>query len=91
MRKVLIPALTALMVMAVAGIAYAANVYTVDGGTKPRPNGSAKKPVPVSLDFSYPVADESDANRGIPVKEDRDRGRGPGDLSGGVPELFGRR
>ena len=68
MRKLLIPAIAAAMVIAVAGIAYAANVYTVDGDTQPRAKGSAKKPVPESLDFSYTVADEVQANRGIPVK-----------------------
>ncbi len=68
MRKLLIPAIAAAVVIAVAGIAYAANVYTVDGDTKPRAKGTAKKPVPVSLDFSYTVADDVAANRGIPVK-----------------------
>ena len=68
MRKLLIPAIAAVVAIAVAGIAFAANVYTVDGDTKPRAKGSATKPVPVSLDFSYTVEDEVAANRGIPVK-----------------------
>ena len=58
MRKLLIPALAAIVAIAVAGVAFAANVYTVDGDTKPRAKGTAKKPVPVSLDFSYTVADD---------------------------------
>jgi hypothetical protein len=71
MRKLLIPVLAALVAIAVAGIAYAANVYTVDGDTKPRAKGSLAKPVPVSLDFDYTVADTDPANRGIPVKQYR--------------------
>jgi hypothetical protein len=71
MRKLLIPVLAALVAIAVAGIAYAANVYTVDGDTKPHGKGSAAKPLPVSLDFDYTVADEVATNRGIPVKQYR--------------------
>ncbi len=71
MRKLLIPVLAALVAIAVAGIAYAANVYTVDGDTKPHGKGSAAKPLPVSLDFDYTVADSDPANRGIPVKQYR--------------------
>src|SRR5215208_4197194 len=59
------------MAIAMAGVAYAANVYTVGGGTKPSAKGSAAKPVPVSLDFDFTVADEIAANRGIPLKEYR--------------------
>ena len=69
MRKLLIPVLAALAAIAVAGIAYAANVYTVDGDTAPHGKGSAAKPLPVSLDFDYTVADSDPANRGIPVKK----------------------
>ena len=69
MRKLLFPALAALVAIAVAGIAYAANVYTVDGDTKPHGKGSAAKPLPVSLDFDYTVADSDPANRGIPVQK----------------------
>jgi len=69
MRKLLIPALVALAALAVAGLAYAANVYTVDGSTKPAGKGTPAKPLPVSLNFSYTVADEIPANRGIPVEK----------------------
>ncbi|MBA3263627.1 MAG: hypothetical protein H0T69_14375 [Thermoleophilaceae bacterium] len=69
MRKLLIPALVVLAALAVAGIAYAANVYTVDGSTKPGGKGSPAKPLPVSLNFDYTVADEDATNRGIPVKK----------------------
>ena len=71
MRKLLVLPIAAIAAIVLAGVAYAANVYTVGGGTKPAVKGSAKKPVPVSLDFSYTVADENSANRGIPVKEYR--------------------
>ncbi|MEA2420523.1 MAG: hypothetical protein QOE60_2729 [Thermoleophilaceae bacterium] len=69
MRKLLIPVVAAVVAIAVAGIAYAANVYTVDGDTKPHGKGSAAKPLPVSLDFDYTVADTAQANRGIPVEK----------------------
>ena len=67
MRKFLIAALTAVAVLAVAGIAYAENTYTVDGNTKPVTKGSAKKPKPVSLSFDYTVGDTNPLNRGVPV------------------------
>lgn len=69
MRKLLIPALAVLAALAVAGIAYAANVYTVDGSTKPGGKGTPAKPLPVSLNFDYTVADSDPANRGIPVEK----------------------
>ena len=67
MRKFLIAALTAAAVLALAGIAYAENTYTVDGNTKPVTKGSAKKPKPVSLSFDYTVGDTNPLNRGVPV------------------------
>jgi hypothetical protein len=69
MRKLFIPALVALAALAVAGLAYAANVYTVDGSTRPGGKGTPAKPLPVSLNFSYTVADTDPANRGIPVEK----------------------
>jgi hypothetical protein len=69
MRKFLTAALAAMAVLAVAGLAYAANVYTVDGSTSPRGKGSANRPLPVSLNFDYTVADENPANRGTPVEK----------------------
>ena len=54
MRKFSIAALALAAVMAVAGVAYAANTYSVDlakGGTKSK--GSLKKPSPASFDFGY--------------------------------------
>jgi hypothetical protein len=71
MRKFLIAAVAAAVVLAVGGTAYAVNVYTVGGKTRPVVKGSAKKPKPVSLDFEYTVADQVAANRGIPVLQYR--------------------
>jgi hypothetical protein len=89
MRKLLIPALAAVIAIAVASVAFAANVYTVDGDTKPRAKGTAKKPVPVSLDFSYTVADDNPANRGIPVKEYRIGAEGLVTYPGAFPSCSG--
>jgi len=89
MRKLLIPALAAVIAIAVAGVAFAANVYTVDGDTKPRAKGTANKPVPVSLDFSYTVADDNPANRGIPVKEYRIGAEGLVTYPGAFPSCSG--
>jgi hypothetical protein len=69
MRKFLIAAVAAVSVLAVAAVAYAANVYTVDGSTSPRGKGTPSKPLPVSLNFDYTVADENPANRGTPVEK----------------------
>ena len=69
MRKFLIAAVAAVTVLAVAAVAYAANVYTVDGSTSPRGKGTTSKPLPVSLNFDFSVADENPANRGTPVEK----------------------
>jgi hypothetical protein len=69
MRKFLIAAVAAVTVLAVAAVAFAANVYEVDGGTKPRGKGTAAKPLPVSLDFDFGVKDENPANRGTPIEK----------------------
>jgi hypothetical protein len=71
MRKFLMAAIAAALVLAVGGTAFAANEYGVDGSSRPIVKGSKKKPVPVSLNFEYSVRDEIDANRGTPVKEYR--------------------
>jgi hypothetical protein len=89
MRRLLIPAFVAVAALAVASIAYAANVYTVDGGTKPRAKGTAAKPVPVSLDFDFTVADEIAANRGIPLKQYRIGAEGLVTYPGAFPNCSG--
>jgi hypothetical protein len=60
--------MVALVALAVAGIAWAANVYTVEGHSAPAGKGTKKKPQPKALDFDFTVADEVAANRGIPLK-----------------------
>jgi hypothetical protein len=69
MRKLFIPALAVVVALAVAGIAYAANLYTVNGSTKPGGKGTPAKPLPVALNFGYTVRDENPANRGTPVEK----------------------
>jgi hypothetical protein len=69
MRKFLIAAVAAVTVLAVAAVAYAANVYTVDGSTSPRGKGTTSKPLPVSLKFDFKVEDENPANRGTPIEK----------------------
>jgi hypothetical protein len=69
MRKSLIAALTALAVLAVAGVAYAANVYDLpNAGTSPAGKGSPSKPLPKSVNFDYTVKDSA-GPRGAPVKK----------------------
>ena len=80
MRKLLVLPIAVIAAIVLAGVAYAANVYTVDGGTKPAVKGSAAKPAPVSLDFNYTVADE---NRG----QSRHPGQGVPDRRGGSCDL----
>jgi hypothetical protein len=69
MRKLLVAAIAAFAVLAISGIAYAVNVYTVEGSTKPAGGGTAKKPKPMSLSFDFSVSDEIPANRGTPIEK----------------------
>jgi hypothetical protein len=58
MRKLSIAALALAAVMAVAGVAYAANTYTVSlAKSKSASKGTVAKPSPASLDFGYQVGD----------------------------------
>ncbi len=69
MRKLLVAAIAAFVVLAISGIACAVNVYTVAGSTKPAGGGTAKKPKPVSLNFDFSVSDEIPANRGTHIEK----------------------
>src|SRR5918996_2235542 len=69
MRKLLIAAVAAVSVLAVAAVAFADNVYTVDGSTSPRGKGTASKPLPVSLNFDFSVRDENPDFRGTPIEK----------------------
>src|SRR3954471_17986600 len=58
MRKFSIAALALAAVMAVAGVAYAANTYSVDlAKSKSKSKGTVSKPSPASFDFGYSVGD----------------------------------
>jgi len=58
MRKLWIVVLALAAVMAVAGVALAANTYTVDlAKSKSKSKGTVLKPSPASLDFGYSVGD----------------------------------
>ena len=89
MRKLLVLPIAAIAAIVLASVAYAANVYTVGGGTKPAVKGSAAKPAPVSLDFNYTVADDNPANRGIPVKQYRIGAEGLVTYPGAFPSCSG--
>src|SRR5690349_9950514 len=69
MRKVMVLGVVVLAT-AVAAVAYAqtTNTYDVDGSTSPTRAGTSKKPVPVSVRFSYTVGSQSGA-RPTPVKK----------------------
>jgi hypothetical protein len=68
MRKLSIAAMTAIAALALAGIALAANVYTVDGSTKPGGKGSVSKPVPIQLGFDFQVESDDPSVRGTPIE-----------------------
>ena len=57
MRKLWIAALALAAVMAVAGVAVAANTYTVHLGKSSAGKGTRAKPIPTKLDFGYKVGD----------------------------------
>ena len=70
MRKKVV-ALTAMLTMAVAALAYAqaqTNTYSVSGSTSPTRAGTSKKPVNISVKFGYKVGEQS-GNRPSPVKK----------------------
>src|SRR5688500_10102251 len=68
MRTFSIGVLTAVAALTLAGIALAANVYTVDGNTKPAGKGSPSKPIPISLGFDYQVGSEDPTVRATPIE-----------------------
>ena len=68
MRKLSIAVMTAIAALALAGVALAANVYTVDGSTKPGGKGSKSKPVPITLGFDFQVESDDPTVRGTPIE-----------------------
>jgi hypothetical protein len=71
MRKMVI-ALTAILALSLAAFAYAqvaqVNTYEVEASTNPTKAGSSKKPVPISLTFSYSVGEQNN-NRPAVIKK----------------------
>jgi hypothetical protein len=61
LRKLRIIAVTVVGLLAVAAVAFAAqvNTYTVSASTSPTKAGTVKKPVPIKLNFNYTVAEAS--------------------------------
>ena len=69
MRKRLVIALTAIAVLALAGVALADNTYTVGGSSKPSGKGSKKKPIPIGLKFNFGVGNTDSSQRGSPIQK----------------------
>ena len=70
MRKVRIVGIAVCVCLIAAAVAYAAgqtNTYTVTGKILPTKAGTAKKPVPVAIDFDYTVGEQNNL-RPSPVK-----------------------
>ena len=60
--------IAAVAVLALAGAAFGANVYTV-GGSSPTPGKpSNNKPTPIALNFDFQVEDEDPNLRGTPIQ-----------------------
>ncbi|HEU0024689.1 MAG TPA: hypothetical protein VFQ12_08665 [Thermoleophilaceae bacterium] len=68
MRRLFIAVLAAAAALSLAGAALAANVYTVDGSTKPKGKGSKKKPRPIALKFDFQVESDDPSVRGTPIE-----------------------
>jgi hypothetical protein len=68
MRKLVAAAVATVTVLSLAGVALAANVYTV-GGSSPTPgSGTNAKPKPVALNFDFQVKDQNPDLRGTPIE-----------------------
>ena len=50
-------------------MALAANVYSVDGSTKPGGKGSKSKPTPIQLKFDFTVESDDPTVRGTPIEQ----------------------
>jgi hypothetical protein len=70
MRKLLVAALALAAVMAVAGVAFAANTYVVDLAKSSPGKGSRAHPIPTKLDFGYSVGD-TEGKRPFVIREYR--------------------
>jgi hypothetical protein len=70
MRKLLLAAFALAAVLAVAGVAYAANTYSVDLAKSSKGKGSRAHPIPTKLDFGYSVGD-TEGKRPFVIREYR--------------------
>jgi hypothetical protein len=70
MRKLWIAVLALAAVMAVAGVAFAANTYKVHIADSSPGKGSMARPIPTKLDFGYQVGD-TENNRPFVIKQYR--------------------
>ena len=74
MRKLWVAGTAVLLVLAVTAIAWAqaqgevTNTYKVDGSTSPAREGSAKRPVPIGINFDYEVG-TTDGRRPSPIEK----------------------
>jgi hypothetical protein len=68
MRKLSVVGLTAVAVLALAGIALAENTYTVGGSSTPSGKGSKSKPIPIKLKFNFGVGNTESDKRGSPIE-----------------------
>ena len=80
MKKLWVVTAVVALLGAIAAVAYAqqperTNAYTVNGSTSPAKAGTAKKPVPIGINFSYTVAEQTGL-RPSPVQKYSIRFRG---------------
>jgi hypothetical protein len=68
MRKLFVAVLAIAAIAAVVSVAYAANVYTVDGSTTKPGKGSKANPIPTGIGFDFTVT-ESDSSKRATVIE----------------------
>ena len=70
MRKLLVVVLALAAVIAVVGVALAANTYKVHkASTTAKGKGSTAKPIPTGLTLGFQVADSDPSKRGTPVED----------------------
>lgn len=69
MRKLFIAALAVAALAAVVTVAYAANVYTVDGSTSKPGKGSKAKPIPTGIELDFTVTETDSSKRATVVEK----------------------
>ena len=72
MRKLLTIAVAAATVLALGGVAYAENTYSIDTFTgSPSGKGSLAAPLPISREYQYTASNTDPVNRPSPIKSYR--------------------